>query len=112
LRTATIDYRVAPAIVLALVPDELSPAAAAQPMRVSPLTLTSGRGSIKGWYSGTAIGSQDTLAVRALARIRSMNELYALEKVGEVSERMTSGKARFHAVLTAGQQNLTNRTRL
>src|SRR5947199_239247 len=34
---------------------------AAESMQVSPLVLLSGRRSIKGWYSGTAIDSQDTL---------------------------------------------------
>jgi alcohol dehydrogenase/propanol-preferring alcohol dehydrogenase len=32
-----------------------------------------------------------------------VNEVYALEKVGEAYDRMLSGKARFRVVLTTGQ---------
>ncbi|MGA2246419.1 MAG: alcohol dehydrogenase [Verrucomicrobiota bacterium] len=76
---------------------------AAQSLTVSPLLLLSGRRSIKGWYSGTAADSQDTLKFSVLAGVRSMNEAYPLEKVAEAYERMESGKARFRVVLTTGQ---------
>jgi D-arabinose 1-dehydrogenase-like Zn-dependent alcohol dehydrogenase len=76
---------------------------AAQSLQVSPLALISGRRSVKGWYSGTAIDSQDTLKFSALTGVQSMNEEYPLEKVAEAYERMMSGKARFRAVLTTGQ---------
>jgi D-arabinose 1-dehydrogenase-like Zn-dependent alcohol dehydrogenase len=72
---------------------------AAQSLQVSPLVLISGRRSVKGWYSGTALDSQDTLAFGVLAGVRSMNEVYPLEKVAEAYERMMSGKARFRVVL-------------
>jgi D-arabinose 1-dehydrogenase-like Zn-dependent alcohol dehydrogenase len=75
---------------------------AAQSMQASPLTLLMGRRSIKGWYSGTALDSQDTLAFSVLSGVRSMNEVYPLEKVTEAYERMASGKARFRVVLTMG----------
>ncbi|HEY3195773.1 MAG TPA: zinc-binding dehydrogenase, partial [Candidatus Dormibacteraeota bacterium] len=76
---------------------------AAQSLQMSPLGLISGRRSVKGWYSGTAIDSHDTLKFSALTGVRSMNEEYPLEKVAEAYERMMSGKARFRAVLTTGQ---------
>jgi D-arabinose 1-dehydrogenase-like Zn-dependent alcohol dehydrogenase len=76
---------------------------AAQSLQVSPLVLISGRRSVKGWYSGTAIDSQDTLRFSVLAGVRSMNEVFPLEKVAEAYERMMSGKARFRVVLTTGQ---------
>jgi hypothetical protein len=57
---------------------------------------------VKGWYSGTAIDSQDTLKFSVLAGVRSMNEVFPLEKVAEAYERMMSGKARFRVVLTRG----------
>jgi D-arabinose 1-dehydrogenase-like Zn-dependent alcohol dehydrogenase len=76
---------------------------AAQSLQVSPLVLISGRRSVKGWYSGTAIDSQDTLRFSALTGVRSMNEEYPLEEVAEAYERMMSGKARFRAVLTTGR---------
>jgi D-arabinose 1-dehydrogenase-like Zn-dependent alcohol dehydrogenase len=69
-------------------------------MQVSPIFLLSGCRSIKGWYAGTSIDSQDTLAFSARAGIRSMNEHYPLERVSEGYERMMSGKARFRVVLT------------
>jgi alcohol dehydrogenase/propanol-preferring alcohol dehydrogenase len=72
---------------------------AAQSMQVSPLFLLSGRRSVKGWYSGTANDSQETLAFSVLSGVRSMNEVYPLEKVAEAYERMASGKARFRVVL-------------
>jgi D-arabinose 1-dehydrogenase-like Zn-dependent alcohol dehydrogenase len=76
---------------------------AAEAMQVSPLFLLSGRRSVKGWYSGTAIDSQDTLAFSVFSGVRSMNETFPLEKVTEAYERMMSGKARFRAVLLTGQ---------
>ena len=75
---------------------------AAQAMQISPLQLLGARQSIKGWYSGTALDSQDTLAFSVLSGVRSMNEQYPLEKAAEGYERMMSGKARFRVVLTMG----------
>jgi D-arabinose 1-dehydrogenase-like Zn-dependent alcohol dehydrogenase len=76
---------------------------AAESLQVSPLLLIAGCRSIKGWYSGTAMDSQDTLAFSVLSGIRSMNEVFPLERVAEAYERMMSGKARFRVVLTTGQ---------
>jgi D-arabinose 1-dehydrogenase-like Zn-dependent alcohol dehydrogenase len=76
---------------------------AAESLQVSPLLLIAGRRSIKGWYSGTAMDSQDTLAFSVLSGIRSMNEVFPLERVAEAYERMMSGNARFRVVLTTGQ---------
>jgi D-arabinose 1-dehydrogenase-like Zn-dependent alcohol dehydrogenase len=76
---------------------------AAESMHVSPLLLLMGCRSIKGWYSGTSIDSQDTLAFSARTGVRSMNEIFPLERVNEAYERMMSGKARFRVVLTIGR---------
>jgi D-arabinose 1-dehydrogenase-like Zn-dependent alcohol dehydrogenase len=76
---------------------------AAESLQVSPLILISGRRSVKGWYSGMAIDSQDTLKFSVLTGVRSMNEMYPLEKAAEAYDRMMSGKARFRVVLTTGQ---------
>src|SRR5216117_3698102 len=73
---------------------------AAPTLQVSPVLLLSGRRSIKGWYSGTSIDTQDTLAFSARAGVRSMNETFPLERASEAYERMMSGKARFRVVLT------------
>ena len=75
---------------------------AAESMTVSPLALLSGNRSVKGWYSGTSIDSQDTLAFSVRAGVRPMNETYPFERVAEGYDRMMSGKARFRVVLTIG----------
>jgi D-arabinose 1-dehydrogenase-like Zn-dependent alcohol dehydrogenase len=75
---------------------------AAESMQVSPLFLLSGCRSIKGWYSGTSIDSEDTLAFSARGGVRSMNETFPLERAAEAYDRMMSGKARFRVVLTIG----------
>src|SRR5881275_1641129 len=70
------------------------------PLSVDPILLISGQRSVKGWYSGTSIDSQDTLRFSALAGVQSMNEIFPLERVTEAYERMMSGKARFRVVLS------------
>jgi D-arabinose 1-dehydrogenase-like Zn-dependent alcohol dehydrogenase len=75
---------------------------AAASMQVSPLFLLAGCRSIKGWYSGTSIDSEDTLAFSARTGVRSMNETFPLERVAEAYDRMMGGKARFRVVLTIG----------
>ncbi len=72
------------------------------PMQISPLQLLMIRSSIKGWNSGTSIDSHDTLAFSVLAGVRSMNEVFPIEKVVEGYQRMLSGEARFRVVLTTG----------
>ena len=76
---------------------------AADAFKVSPMLLLSGKRSVKGWYSGTSIDSQDTLAFSVQTGVRSMNEVYPLERAPEAYDRMMSGKARFRVVLTTGQ---------
>jgi len=78
----------------------LVPAAAAEPLAVNVISLIMGRRSVAGWYSGTAMDSQETLRFSALSGVHPMTETFPLERVAEAYERMTSGKARFRAVLT------------
>ncbi|HYV20528.1 MAG TPA: alcohol dehydrogenase [Verrucomicrobiae bacterium] len=73
---------------------------AAHSLNANPLLLLGGRRSIRGWASGTSIDSEDTLAFSALQGVRSMNEVFPLEKATEAYERMMSGKARFRVVLS------------
>lgn len=75
---------------------------AANQLEASPIVLLSGRRIIEGWYSGTSIDSQDTLAFSVQSGVRSMNEIYPLERAAEAYERMMSGKARFRVVLQTG----------
>jgi D-arabinose 1-dehydrogenase-like Zn-dependent alcohol dehydrogenase len=46
--------------------------------------------------------SQETLAYSVLTGVRSMNEVFPIDRASEAFERMSSGKARFRAVLTTG----------
>jgi len=75
---------------------------AAPSMQFVPFQLIGGKTSIKGWYSGMAIDSQDTLSFSVQTGVRSMNEVYPLERVNEGYERMMSGEARFRVVLSLG----------
>jgi D-arabinose 1-dehydrogenase-like Zn-dependent alcohol dehydrogenase len=72
------------------------------PLSVNPFLLIMGKRSVSGWYSGTSIDSQDTLAFSVLTGVRSMNEVLPLEKANEAYDRMMSGNARFRVVLTTG----------
>jgi D-arabinose 1-dehydrogenase-like Zn-dependent alcohol dehydrogenase len=71
-------------------------------LTVSPFQLITGNRSVKGWYSGTSIDSEDTMAFSVLSGARSMNEVFPLERAAEGYDRMLSGKARFRVVLTMG----------
>jgi D-arabinose 1-dehydrogenase-like Zn-dependent alcohol dehydrogenase len=73
---------------------------AAESMQLSPLHLLMNRASVKGWYSGTSIDSQETLRFSARTGVRSMNEVFPLERADEAYKQMMSGKARFRVVLT------------
>lgn len=73
---------------------------AAGEMKASPILLLLAKRSIQGWYSGTSIDSQDTLNFSVQTGVRSMNEVYPLDRAPEAYERMMSGKARFRVVLT------------
>src|SRR5262249_27294299 len=76
---------------------------AAEALQVSPAFLLRGNRPVKGWYSGTSIDSEDTLAFSRRAGVRSMNETYPLDRVAEAYDRMMSGEARFRVVLTIGE---------
>jgi len=69
------------------------------PLSVDPISLLLAQRSVKGWYSGTSIDSQDTLKFSARTGVESMNEVFPFERVAEAYDRMMSGKARFRVVL-------------
>ena len=73
---------------------------AAPSMQFAPFQLIGGSTAIKGWYSGTSIDSQDTLAFSLQTGVRSMNEVFPLDRASEGYERMMSGDARFRVVLS------------
>jgi len=73
-----------------------------EPLEVPLNLFISGRRSIVGWPSGTSIDSQDTLNFSVLSGVRSMNEIFPVERASEAYDLMMSGKARFRVVLTTG----------
>jgi D-arabinose 1-dehydrogenase-like Zn-dependent alcohol dehydrogenase len=73
-----------------------------EPLEVPPTLFILGRRSVVGWPAGTSMDSQDTLSFSVLSGVRSMNEVFPLERAPEAYDRMMNGKARFRAVLTTG----------
>ncbi len=71
-----------------------------EPIQVPSFLMILGRRSLIGWPSGNSIDSQDTLSFSVLSGVRSMNEVFPLERASEAYELMMSGKARFRSVLT------------
>ncbi|HXI74718.1 MAG TPA: alcohol dehydrogenase [Pyrinomonadaceae bacterium] len=80
----------------------LVPAAPAEPLTINVFSLIMKRSSVAGWYSGTAMDSQDTLEFSALSDVHPMIEKYPLDRVADAYEQMHSGKVRFRVVLTMG----------
>jgi len=76
--------------------------AGTESLTVTPLQLIAGRKSIRGWASGSAKDSQDTLEFSALSGVRPMIERFPLEKAAQAYEQRISGRARFRVVLTMG----------
>jgi D-arabinose 1-dehydrogenase-like Zn-dependent alcohol dehydrogenase len=79
--------------------------APADPLSVNAIPLLLGQLSVKGWYSGTSIDSQDTLKFSASNGVASMNEIFPFDRVAEAYDRMMSGKARFRVVLKIASGN-------
>lgn len=73
------------------------------PLLVPAFSLIAGKRKICGWYSGTSIDSQETLAFSNLEAVRAMTEVFPLERAAEAYDRMMSGNARFRVVLTTGK---------
>jgi D-arabinose 1-dehydrogenase-like Zn-dependent alcohol dehydrogenase len=73
-----------------------------EPIEVSPNFFLFGHRAVVGWLAGSSIDSEDTLSFSVSSGVRSMNEVFSLERAAEAYELMMSGKARFRAVLTTG----------
>jgi D-arabinose 1-dehydrogenase-like Zn-dependent alcohol dehydrogenase len=73
-----------------------------EPVQASTFLLISRQLSIQGWYSGTSIDAEDTLAFSRDHGVRAMTERFPLERARDAYEHMMSGAARFRAVLTMG----------
>jgi len=72
-------------------------------LEVNALQMLLRNQSVTGWYSGTAIDSEDTLNFSVLSGVQSMNEVYPFDRVAEAYDHMLSGKARFRVVLDMGR---------
>ena len=65
-------------------------------------SIRSTGGSSVIWMTGLHFFKTDALRFSALTGVRSMNEVFPLERAAEAYEHMMSGKARFRVVLTTG----------
>jgi alcohol dehydrogenase len=65
-------------------------------------TLITNRTAVEGWYAGTVIDEEDPLRFSEQAGVRSMNEVFPLERAAQAYQRMLGGKVRFRAVLAIG----------
>ena len=68
-------------------------------LTVDSLDLLRKRASVKGWYSGTSVDSEETLLFSQRNKVAAMNEIFPLEQAQAAYDRMMSGKARFRVVL-------------
>jgi D-arabinose 1-dehydrogenase-like Zn-dependent alcohol dehydrogenase len=69
------------------------------PISINPVELLLKSAGVRGWYSGVAADSEDTLLFSELHEIASMNEIYPFAEAQAAYDRMISGKARFRVVL-------------
>jgi len=74
-------------------------------LEITPLQLIMKRSNVQGWPSGRPIDSEQTLRFAAANDIRSMSEVYPLEKAQEAYDRMMSNKQRFRVVLVPGGED-------
>ena len=72
------------------------------PLTVDALDLLMKSASVRGWCSGVARDSEDTVEFSLRNNVASMNEVYPFDKAPEAYQRMMSGKARFRVVLDMG----------
>ena len=72
------------------------------PITIDQFDLLVKRASIKGWYSGVATNSEDTLVFSQAQGIAAMNEVYPMDQAQAAYDRMMSGQARFRVVLDMG----------
>lgn len=73
-----------------------------KPIQASIIPLLRGKQHITAWPSGAAIDSEDTLKFSEMTGVKTMVEVFPLEKAQEAYDLMMSGKARFRCVLKVG----------
>jgi D-arabinose 1-dehydrogenase-like Zn-dependent alcohol dehydrogenase len=74
--------------------------AASDPLPLNTASMLFTRLSIKGWPSGTAADSEDTMRFSLQTGVRALIETMPLERAPEAYDRMMSGAARFRMVIT------------
>ena len=73
-----------------------------EPVEVPTNIMILGRRSLIGWPACTSIDSQDTLSFSVLSGVRSVNEVFPLERGAEAYDQMMSGKVKFRCGRTTG----------
>jgi len=68
-------------------------------LTVPGLAILGNRASVRGWYSGCAKDSQDTIDFAAQTGIRTQCEFFPFERFADAYARMMSGKAAYRVVL-------------
>ena len=66
---------------------------------INPIDMINKCSAVKGWYSGVAADSEDTLRFCKLHHISPMNEVYPFKDAQAAYDRMMSGNARFRVIL-------------
>jgi len=74
-------------------------AAIMSPVSANTLPLIGNNGGIRGWSSGDAQDSQDTLDFAVLTGVRPIIEKFSFAKAEQAYERMLTSKAQFRVVL-------------
>jgi D-arabinose 1-dehydrogenase-like Zn-dependent alcohol dehydrogenase len=73
-----------------------------KPLALATIPILLQKQVVRGWPSGTAIESEDTLKFSEITGVLPLIEKYPLERAAEAYDRMMSGKAHFRAVLETG----------
>ena len=68
-------------------------------LTINSIDLITRSAAVKGWYSGMAVDSEDTLRFSQLNHVASMNVVFPFEQAQAAYDRMMSGQARFRVVL-------------
>lgn len=73
--------------------------AVAEGINVPIMPMIQKRLSIRGWPSGTAQDSEDTIQFATVSGVKCRVEKFSLDEAQKAYDHMMSGKARFRAVL-------------
>ena len=77
-------------------------------LTVNSMDLLLKRASVRGWYSGTAANSEDTLLFSQLNEIASMNEIFPLEEAQAAYDRMIVARHAFVLFSRSTRRNVSS----